>query len=122
MPRQVPIDLPGMHGIPPTLGTPLATKHCPVIGSARCPIGQAPAGAASTTGAAANSAPHAAASSALEIRTRTAMSVSLLRTGRSDDHDRTPELGSHTGGVQRPQPFTRGAHAPGRDQLVVELD
>ena len=62
-----------MHGIPPTLGTPLDTKHCPVIGSDEWPIGQALAGAATTTGAATNSAPHAAASSALEIPARTAM-------------------------------------------------
>lgn len=67
------MDLPGMQGIPPTLGTPLATKHRPVIGSDRWPMGQALAGAATTTDAAANSAPHAAASSALDIRARTAM-------------------------------------------------
>jgi len=74
MPRHVPIDLPGIQGIPPTLGTPpLATKHWPVMGSDRCPVGQALAGAATTMGAATKNAPHAAASSALVIPTRATM-------------------------------------------------
>ena len=79
MPRQVPIDLPGIHGIPPTVGTPLfATKHWPVMGSARWPIGQALAGAATTTGTATKNAPQTAAISALDIRRRTA-TCELLR-------------------------------------------
>ena len=121
-PGRCPSICPGCTGFRRRSAHRLATKHWPVIGSDRCPIGQALAGAATTTGAATNSAPHAAANSALEIPTRTAMCVSLLRDRSAGDHDWLAESGPHAGGVERPQRFPCGAHTAGRDELVVEVE
>jgi hypothetical protein len=73
MPMHVPRCRPGMHVMPLTVGNCPGAEHCPVNGSVLKLGGQAPAGAAVTTGAAAKAMAQPEATTNLAIGFRIAI-------------------------------------------------